>query len=299
MSDDAVVRIGGGAGTLAAGLHALGAELQWLRDPDGRDLLWDGDPVWWTGRAPLLFPIVGEVAGGVIRVAGTAHPMGRHGFARRSAFALAGQDATSVTFRLADDAATRAAYPFRFRLDVTYRIEGRTLALAAELHNPGTAPLPASFGFHPALRWPLPYGRPRADHRLRFDAPEPEPVRRLDAAGLVRPEPQPTPVAGRDLALADALFADDALILDRPRSRRLVYGAPGAPGVRVDFDGMPQLGIWTKPGAPFLCIEPWHGMADPVGYAGEFAAKPGVIEVAPDASRCFSMRIGVEDGTFG
>ena len=295
MSDDGVAIAGEG---LSAGISPLGAELQYLRDRDGRDLLWDGDPAWWNGRAPLLFPMIGVVAGDAIRVDGRSYPMAKHGFARRRQWTVLARQADSATLRLEDDAETRASYPFAFRLDVHYAIAGATLTIAVDLHNPGETALPASFGFHPALRWPLPYGRPRAEHAVRFAEPEPAPIRRIDAAGLLRPDPEPTPVAGRDLALRDALFTDDALIFDQLRSRGLRFGAAGAPGVAVDFREMPQLGIWTKPGAPYLCIEPWAGIADPQGFAGEFRDKPGVIEVAPGGRHRFAMRIALEADAF-
>jgi galactose mutarotase-like enzyme len=276
---------------MSAGISALGAELQWLRDADGRDLLWDGDPAFWNGRAPILFPIVGAVAGGVIHVDGAAYELPRHGFARRRSFALVERGPAHVRFRLEADDATRGVYPFDFRLDLVFAIDDATLTVAAELSNPGTRPLPAGVGFHPAFRWPLPYDQPRAAHRLTFAQDEPAPVRRLDGDGLVRPDPLPSPIADRRLALDDGLFEDDALILDRVASRRVTYGAPGAPGLQIDFDDMPMLGLWSKPGAGFLCIEPWAGIADPAGFAGDFSDKPGIVEVPPGATQDFAMRI--------
>jgi len=281
------------SGALSAEINPFGAELHRLRDADGRDLLWDGDPAFWTGRAPILFPVIGCVAGGEIRIDGKAYPMPKHGFARHKPFAVVAHSDDSATFRLEPDAETRAAYPFAFRLDICFGVAGGTLSIEAMLHNPGDAALPASFGFHPALRWPLPWGGLRADHRIRFDREEPAPIRRIDQAGLLRPQPEPTPVRGRDLALADSLFVDDALIFDRLGSRGLTYGAPGAPSLRVSFPAMPLLGIWTKPGAGFLCIEPWQGIADPEGYGGEFRDKPGVIAVPPRSTHLFAVHIAL------
>ena len=93
----------------------------------------------------------------------------------------------------------------------------------------------------------------------------------------------------------DDLFVDDALIFDAHTSRGLTYGAPGYPGLRVDFPEMPELGIWTKPGAPYVCVEPWAGIADPEGFEGEFADKPGVISIAPHAAHSFTVRIALAD----
>ena len=99
---------------------------------------------------------------------------------------------------------------------------------------------------------------------------------------------------GRELRLRDELFTDDALIFDRHASRGLTYGAPGTPGLRVDFPDMPELGIWTKPGANYICIEPWAGIADPEGFTGAFADKPGVISVPAGGERRFAMRISLD-----
>lgn len=268
-----------------------GAELQRIVDADGRDLLWDGDPAFWTGRAPILFPIVGGLRDGHYRLDGVHYALPKHGFARHSRFALVEASADGATFRLTDSAETRAAYPFAFGLDVAYWVNGTRLEIVATVHNPGDTPLPVSFGFHPALRWPLPYGGAREAHVLRFDADEPAPVRGVTPDALIAAEALPTPIEGDVLHLRDALFAVDAVILDRPNSRGLWYGVPGQPGVRVDYPDMPELGIWTKPGAGYLCIEPWQGMADPEGFSGDFRDKPGVVLIGPGESRPFGMAI--------
>ncbi len=279
--------------TVTASSH--GAELQSITDPEGRDWLWDGDPRWWTGRAPILFPTVGISAGGIARFGGREYKMPKHGFARETTFAVAEQSDRSVTFRMEDDAHTRAAYPFAFRLDVTHRLEGTTLELIGAVTNRGDTPMPTGFGFHPALRWPLPGtgANSKTMHILRFDADEPEPVRGVLPNGLIGPD-APTPIREDMLALHDSLFDHDALVLDRPNSRGLWYGVPGEPGVRVDFAGINYLGIWMKPGAGYLCIEPWASHADDEGFTGEFADKPGVVNLAPGETHNFAIAL-----TFG
>ncbi len=280
---------------LSAAVDPVGAQLSVLRDSAGRDLLWDGDPAVWTGRAPILFPIVGELAGGRYRLGASTYPLSRHGFARRKPFQIVDRTASSATFRLSADAASLEVYPFEFELDIRFEIEGPTLTLAASIRNGGSDNLPASFGFHPALRWPLPFDRARAAHFIEFAADEPASIRRLDSSGLLSPQHHPTPISGRRLALDDALFREDALILDAVRSAHLTYGADAGPKIRISFPDTPYLGIWTKPGAQFICIEPWHGIADPQGYAGDFTAKPGVFEVPPGAAKSITMAITLED----
>ena len=271
---------------LSAEISATGAELVRLQDRAGADLLWDGDPAVWNGRSPLLFPIVGEVKGNRLKVAGKEYEIGRHGFARTSTFALVGSDPASCTWRLESSEATRRQYPFEFRLDVTYRIEGATLHMEARVTNNGAAVMPASFGFHPALRWPLPYGQPRATHEIVFERDEPAPVRR-PVDGLLSAAQFPTSVRDLRLLLRDELFEEGALVWDTLASRSVVYGD----AIRVDFPRMSHLGIWTKPGAGYVCIEPWQGHASPEGFDGELADKPGVIAITPGATESFGMSI--------
>ncbi|MDB5687529.1 MAG: aldose 1-epimerase [Rhizorhabdus sp.] len=282
-----------GSDRLRAEIAPLGAELQRLTDADGRELLWDGDPAFWASRAPILFPIVGTLRDDRFLHEGRTYSLPRHGFARRREFAVVAQSADSVTFRLDSDDATRAVWPFDIRLDMRFTIAGAAIEMRAIVTNLSDAAMPTSFGFHPALRWPLPGGGRREDHAIVFDRPEPEPIRRLDPDGLIDAVPLPSPVDGRRLALSDELFAYDALIFDRPASRRLVYGVEGTTQIAVDYEGMPALGLWSKPGAGFVCIEPWQGYADPADASGDIADKPGTISIAAGETRDFAMTISI------
>jgi len=264
------------SGQLTAEIDPLGAQLSVLRDAAGRDLLWDGDPGFWNGRAPILFPIVGALNGGIYRWGAQTFPLSRHGFARGRRFDVLRQQTGEALFRLPADAATRAVYPFEFELDLHFELRDAELRVTATARNLGADPMPASLGFHPAFRWPLPYGQARSAHSLDFDAEEPSPVRRLDAQGLLLPEPQATPVVGRRLMLDDALFEKDVVIFDRLTSRRLRYGAVGGPNIEIEFPDARYLGLWSKPGAGFICIEPWRGVADPTGFSGDLREKPGM-----------------------
>jgi galactose mutarotase-like enzyme len=153
-------------------------------------------------------------------------------------------------------------------------------------------PLPASVGAHPAFRWPLAADVPKTAHTLEFAAPEPAPISRL-AAGLLKAETFPSPIRGRTLALDDALFADDAIVMRDVASRSVRYSGPATPVLDVSWDGFRDLGLWSKAGGEFLCIEPWYGYASPVGFDGPFEAKPGLLHVAPGASEQCSLRIAV------
>ena len=266
---------------IAAEIKADGAELCRLRDAGGRDLLWDAGPVW-PNHSPVLFPIVGELAGNRLLHEVRSYPMGRHGFARRRTFTWEEQGAARCRLSLHDDDATRAVFPFAFRLALTYRIEGGALHVDYEVSNPGTETLPASLGAHPAFRWPL-GGGGKAGCRLEFAEPEDAPIRRLDN-GLLRPGELPTPVQGRTLPLDAALFEDDAIIMLHPRSSSVAFDC-GDAAIEVAWHGFEQLGVWQKPGAGFLCIEPWRGYSSPAGFDAEFMTKPGLMLIPPGESR--------------
>lgn len=282
------------SGDLTARINPLGAELWSLTDRLGRNYMTDADPAFWTGHAPLLFPVVGTLNGDTYRLDDREYTLPRHGFARRSMFEVVEAGADSALFRLTDCPETRKAYPFAFVLEMAFRLEGMALFTEARVINPGDAPLPFSLGFHPGFAWPLPGGAAKADHVVAFEQPEPQPVRRIDApSGLILPEPLATPVDGHILPLDAALFDDDALIWDRLSSRSVTFGAPGGTQLTVSFPDSPMLGIWQKPGAPYLCIEPWQGHADPLGFTGDLREKPGIVTLAPGDARRFRMDVTV------
>ncbi len=278
---------------LTAQIDPVGAQLSTLRDRDGRDLLWDGNPAIWAGRAPLLFPIVGALNGGHYHLGAHQYALPRHGFARGSRFVVADSQPDRAVLRLSASEDTRKVYPFDFELDVVFELRGATLSIESRVRNRGSVWMSASLGYHPALRWPLPYGQERAAHYIDFQFDEPAAMRRLDGAGLVAPEPYATPIAGKRLMLVDELFNNDALIFDRVRSRRVIYGADHGPRIQVSYPDSPYLGIWTKPGANFICIEPWNGIADPQGFSGDFSQKPGVFQIAPGAQTAIKIEVSV------
>jgi len=277
---------------LSAAINPFGAQLSVLRDSKGNDLLWDGDPAVWAGRAPILFPIIGELAGGAFRVGSGTYKLPRHGFARNKPFQVVSATAAEATFRLSADESTLQVYPFQFQLDVSFALQGPTLAIKSSVRNLGRSPLTASVGYHPGFRWPLPYGESRAAHFIEFERDEGPTIRRLDGHGLLAPEKDPTPLRGRRLVLDDSLFEDDVVIFEGLHSRSVTYGADAGPRLRVDFPDATYLGIWTKPSAaPFICIEPWHGIADATGFTGDFKDKLGAFSVAPEAVQELNMHI--------
>lgn len=276
---------------LSAEISPLGAELQSIRDSQGRDYLHDGSSFWGC-RAPLLFPIVGALKNDSHSVDGVAYHLPKHGFARDSVFDVAELRADRALFRLTDSEATRALYPYQFVLEAAFSLAGATLTMEATVTNADTRPLPVAFGFHPAFKWPLPGAGAKLDQAVDFAEDEPGPLTRIDAEGLVARE-EPSPITRRRLALRDDFFDDDALIFLQLNSRSLRFGpsAGGSPSLKIDFPNMAHLGIWTKPGAPYLCIEPWSGYASPAGFTGPLTEKPGSLNLAPGAARAFTMSV--------
>ena len=277
---------------LTAIVAAEGAELHSLKNADGHELVWQAGPQW-PRHAPLLFPIVGRLKNDELNHRKRAYPMKQHGFARDQRFRWVERGPASCTLVLTDSAETRSRYPFAFRLTVSFSLASSSLEVRLEVANTGEEMLPASIGAHPAFNWPLLGGIEKQAYRLIFSDDEPAPIRRL-RDGLLRAAPEPTPIEGRTLALSERLFDDDAVILDQPRSRSVRYAADHGPSIELSWDGFRELGVWSKlGGAPFLCIEPWHRTASPEDFDGEFAAKPGVMHIAPAENRVLTYRIGV------
>jgi galactose mutarotase-like enzyme len=291
MAENDIVTIGSGA--LRAQIALRGAELVRLTHAEAGDLLWQRDLRVWLGVSPILFPVVGRVRDDRIVVDGRAHAMPQHGFASTLRHELVSGTAQSCRFRLGAGDGTRAAYPFDFGLTLDYRVEGESLHLDACVGNGGGEILPAAFGFHPGLRWPLPGARDKAGHVLIFPDDAVLEVRRV-SGGLLGPDVHTHPLENHRLRLSEDLFQSRAMILTGARSSEIVLAAATAPrAIAIRRSGLPHLGLWMKPGHDFLCIEPWHGYSDPVDFHGEFRDKPGLFHLAPGAERRFSMQIAV------
>jgi galactose mutarotase-like enzyme len=277
---------------ISATIKSGGAELCSLKTADGLELLWQAGQQW-PRHAPLLFPIVGRLRNDQLHHRGKAYPMTQHGFARDHRFICLQHELAFCQFVLYDDAETLSRYPFPFRLEITYTAKGADLEVGLQITNTSDENMPASIGAHPAFNWPLLPELAKEDYRLTFSDNEIEPVRRLKD-GLMRAKPEPTPIQGKTLALSERLFDDDAIILDQLASRSVRYAAGRGPSIEMAWDGFFELGIWSKPGgAPFLCIEPWHGYASPAEFDGEFAEKPGLMHIAPAETRSLRYRIRV------
>lgn len=277
-------------GQLAVAVETTGAELQSLKTSNGAEWLWQGDPAVWNGRAPILFPVVGRTPEGFITVGGVKFPIGNHGFARSSIFSVVDQTSDAVRLRILDSAATWKSFPFAFSLDLVFALEGGTLVTRAEVKNTGTQAMPFSFGFHPAFQWPLPGGEGRPHWLTLADGEEP-PTHRLGEHLVLAPDVEPSVFAqGRYLPKA-ADFERDAIIIETIASPSVTFGVDDGPQIEVGWQGLSSLGIWQKPGAAYLCIEPWQGLPPWVGGSVALEDRPGGVVLAPGATRTFTMTV--------
>ncbi|MBO1359570.1 aldose 1-epimerase family protein [Acetobacter sacchari] len=275
-------------------VNAAGAELSALVFDGDLDALWNAGPEW-RRHSPVLFPIVGRLADDQAPIDGKTYRMTQHGFARDRVFEWIERTPAGCVLELRADDETQAIFPFAFVLRIAYRVSAGQLIATYTITNPDERKaLPASLGVHPAFNWPLRPGEAREDYEIIFEQPENEPIRRV-AGGLLLDETFPSPVDGRVLKLSDSLFVEDAVIFDSVDSRSVWFGRPGAKGLRVKWAGFDELGVWSKEGAPFLCIEPWRGHASPANFSGAFKEKPGLLHLGPGAEWTASWRVAATD----
>lgn len=283
-------------GTYTAAADTKGGELISFQDAAGTEYIWRGDPAYWSGRNPVLFPIVGSLKDGRVRFNGQEYGMSRHGFARDSEFTVAEQGGDFVVFELRESPDTLARYPFPFLLRVRHQLLEGGFATTFEVVNPGGAPLPFCVGAHTAFNCPLHAGERFEDYRLVFDQEENAGSLALTGAGTLRPgEPVPILCGTDTFPLSHEPFDKlDTLIFDGLRSKgvKLIHKDTGR-GVHMAFEDFPMIAFWTKSnaGAPYLCLEPWHGCAARDDESGEFADKPHCIILRPGESKALTYTV--------
>ncbi len=256
----------------------LGAEIQAITAADDTEYLWDGNPAWWSGRAPVLFPICGRLRDGVYRYNGDTYSLPAHGFAKRMPFVVESATNTEAVFLLRDNEETRKGYPFAFEFRIRYMLDGATLRVEYDIHNPMTdTVLPASVGSHEA--YACPEGLSAYD--VVFEKEEPLDSYVVGDGGI---EHNTYSVKAPDgiLPLRDEFFAIDALVFRQLQSKAVtVRNRQTGRGVTVNFDGAETLLIWSKPGAPYVCVEPWCGFPDWDDFVGTFLDKEGMRQIPP------------------
>lgn len=273
-----------------------GGELISFRDGAGTEFIWTGDPAYWSGHNPILFPIVGNLKDGRVEIKGRTCEMGRHGFARRSEFTAAEQGEDFVVLELRENEQTLAQYPYPFLLRVTHKVTEDGFSTAFQVDNTGDGPMPFCIGAHTGINCPLRPGERFEDYELVFDGPEQAASLLLTGDGLIAPGQETLLDHSSVLPLSYGLFERlPTVIFDGLRSHGvcLRHKATGR-GVHMDFPGWPMIAFWT-PGqdAPFICLEPWHGCAALEGESGKLEDKPHCVTLEPGESAGFAYTVTV------
>lgn len=257
---------------LFAEINSLGAQLCRVFDKKrGRDVLWQGDEKIWPSTSPLLFPFVGRVKDDTYRVKGVEYRLPMHGFARRREFE-AQAEAASACFTLRYDEESLKVYPFRFELELNFRLDGALLCTDYTVRNLDEGEILFSIGAHPGFLC-------ANGDRLVFDENETLSRRVIDAAThTLLPGGEPCLNDEREIILSGSLFSRDSLVFENPASTGMRLVRADGSGVHMDFGGATCLGIWSKPleEMQYVCIEPWFGGDDPIDHNGNFEDKPFV-----------------------
>lgn len=267
-------------------LRHIGAELCSLQSPEGTEYIWQAGPEW-PRHAPTLFPVVGTLRNDIFTHKGLTYQMPRHGFARDSHFELRHTSGNQAVFYLRANAETLNHYPFEFELQISYKLSANTLFVGYSVQNQGTGKMPFTLGAHPAFL----LDGDLTDYALDFNGPDALKIYKL-GDGLLLHSSEILALTDGKLPLSDALFESDALVIRDLKNARITLRKNGTKKVRVQADTFPHLGLWKKPGAPFLCIEPWMGHADWVDASEELALKDGIITLEPE--RVFNTSFAIE-----
>lgn len=270
---------------IRVGVKAMGAELFSLQDiASGREYMWSADPAFWGKTSPVLFPIVGTLRENKYKHGNREYSLPRHGFAREMPFEVHSYTDSSATFTLSSSEKTLERYPFRFRLDIGYTLEGASLIVTYHVYNQGESDMFFSLGAHPAFAVPVHAGLRYEDYHLEFNQRETAPRWRIDAAGLIEPETTPLLDNSDRLDLRKELFYKDAIVLKNLSSTLVSLRHKTDPhGIDFRFEQFPYLGIWAAKDADFLCIEPWCGIADSIHHDYQLSTKEGIEKLAPHA----------------
>lgn len=261
-----------------------GAELTRIFDKiNQREVLYDGNPAFWNRHAPILFPFVGCVFGGTYTFQGKEYKIGQHGLARDMEFTPVDIGTTSCVHRLTDTESSHEKYPFPFTLTVAHALQDNKLRVDWTVEA-GDSPIWFKIGAHPAFIVPAQEGSTLDQYSLYADGLDSLTYRLIKpGTGCVDASRFYEMSASEGhFPLSEELFSQDALILDDSGLSSITLCHPDhSPYVSVSCDGFPYLGIWKKPGAPFVCLEPWDGRTDDAGAPSELTQKPGMIALAP------------------
>lgn len=258
-----------------------GAELQSVKDNDGKEYMWQAGPQW-NRHSPILFPIVCSVNNDTYTVDGKDYHLPRHGFARDMMFTVVSLTPEKVTMALHDSEETLKVYPYRFNLAVTYRLEGNKVHVIWHVENTDTKEIHFQIGGHPAFN--MPSGK--LEGMIKLDNEEPMDMLKSYADGSVELVEVPLEADMGIMEINNNFFRADSVKIHKSQTHRaMLIDTNGDPAVTVDYKA-PVCAFWSPydKQAPFVCIEPWYGIGDPRGFNGEFKDKPMMNHLQPGAS---------------
>lgn len=280
--------------SLSLKMDQYGAELISICDINSNtQYLWNADPIYWKRHSPILFPFVGSLNQSSYRYQDALYPMTQHGFARDTNFTVMSKTDQEIWFSLEADSDTYAVYPFRFRLEVGYRLTNRTITVFWKVYNNDDKVMYFSIGGHPAFNCPIDHSWSQTDYFLCFDTDSLIRYQHINKNGLLiqRPFDKQNKLTADYgiLPINPHLFDFDALIIENNQCHKVSILSPDKiPILTVSFDA-PLFGLWSPSGknAPFICIEPWYGRCDAENFHGTLeerewgnALKPGEIFTA-------------------
>ena len=267
---------------LCVEISEQGAEVTRIYDKKkDTELLWNGDPAYWKRHSPILFPNVGKTYHNTVLINGTQYPTSQHGFARDNRFQCVRETADTVSFLFSSNEETKEVYPFDFELTVTYRLEGDSLTVKWEVQNTGDEEMYFTIGGHPAFCFADAADK-KEDYILKFPGKTSLDYILIDLAELAADTEKVYQLDLEDecCPLNEEMFENDALILDHGQiSEVWLCHKDGTPRVGMKCEGFPNFGIWSVKNAPFVCLEPWMGRCDDIGFDRELSEKPNVNKV--------------------
>ncbi len=284
-------------GILSIRVNSKGAQLMSLyHEAKQKEYLWQGDPVGWADRALLLFPACSRIAGNRVTVRGREYFLPTQGFAKNLEFDLLEQEETHLTLQLTADAYTMSMFPYAFRLQIRFSLEGETVRETFRVMNDGEDDMSFSLGSHPGFFCPIDLREETADYVLEFDREQN--IHRIETQSVTKlllHESKPF-IVGKTLALNDDFFADGPKLLsgldaDWIRLKSQKSGQYVQMGIR----GFPYMALWgLNQRMTFICLEPWCGTSDYADTDHVWETKPGNEHIAPggvfERELCFSFQ---------
>ena len=271
------------------GVKEMGAELTSLKSKNtGFEFIWNGNTDIWYGQSPILFPIIGRLLDDKYRLNGTEYEMPKHGIVRKKPFKLIDKKADSLTFSQTDDEESRKSYPYSFDLQVKFQLTDKGLSVTHTVINNDERVMYYSFGAHPAFNCKI------GDY-LEFEENENLLTERIDHESILIEEKFPVEIKDKKLYLTESLFCDDALILSGYKSKFVsLKSNENNRIVKFNFDS-PLLGIWAKPNAPYVCIEPWWGVNDNYDKKADLSEKRGIMALNAKESASYNWNVEITE----